>query len=233
MPKKGVWPYSQVPLRPMYTSLVMPRSLEVSGRAALGWGRLGADNGVPDKQLPAWGRGSPPSKSLLSLPCICWLNPDIRPGCSRRRQFLSEGGRLAMRWDHFKAATWPSAGRQRVNCHVESLISWDKTSLTASLPGWCRRQGFAGAMSSLPAVCPRHWQWSAHHCGWANVWLGTVFPLHLVLWLSKNGKKNPTGMKRGSAGFKLYVDVLNTSPKVREITFNLLSEDQLWSNHEV
>lgn len=34
-------------------------------------------------------------------------------------------------------------------------------------------------------------------------------------------------MKRGSAGFKLYVDVLNTSPKVREITFNLLSEDQL------
>lgn len=195
MPKKGVWPYSQVPLRPMYTSLVMPRSLEVSGRAALGWGRLGADNGVPDKQLPAWGRGSPPSKSLLSLPCICWLNPDIRPGCSRRRQFLSEGGRLAMRWDHFKAATWPSAGRQRVNCHVESLISWDKTSLTASLPGWCRRQGFAGAMSSLPAVCPRHWQWSAHHCGWAMSDWQQCFPSTWFSDFLKMERKTPREWK--------------------------------------
>lgn len=110
-------------------------SLEVSGRAAPGWGRLGTDNGVPDKQFPAWGRGSLPSKSLLSLPCICWVNPDIRPGCLRRGQFLSEGGRLATRWDHFEAATWLSAGRQHVNCCVESLISCDKTSLTASLPG--------------------------------------------------------------------------------------------------
>lgn len=61
----------------------------------------------------AWGRGSPPSKSLLSPPRICWVNPDIRPRRSRRGQFLSEGWRLGVQRDRaYFTARLVAAGRK-------------------------------------------------------------------------------------------------------------------------
>lgn len=65
------------------------------------------------------------------------------------------------------------------------------------------------------------------------------FPFHLLPWLSKNGKKTSREVREEVWGLNYALtDALNAStktgyPPCLEITFNLLSEDLLSSNHKL
>lgn len=68
----------------------------------------------------------------------------------------------------------------------ESLISWEKTLIAASSAPGCRWHGFHQHASGTSAICFQFWM---SKCLTGEVLGNAFFPLHLLIWLSKNGKK--------------------------------------------
>lgn len=134
-------------------------------------------------------------KSLLPPPGICWVNPDISQPLLLPSPAVPVWRRAAgdpVRPYIFQKE--PFGCQQEDSTLIvtqESLISWEKTLIAASSAPGCRWHGFhqhhhPQHASGTSAICFQFWM---SKCLTGEVLGNAFFPLHLLIWLSKNGKK--------------------------------------------
>lgn len=153
------------------------------------------DNGVPENQLPlvtaftaGWQSPCFPHQHLLGEP---WHQPAsllLSPAVPVWRR---EAGDPLRPYIFQKEPFGCQQEDSTLIVTQESLISWEKTLIAASSPRGCRWHGFhhhhhPQHASGTLAICFQFWM---SKCLTGEVLGNAFFPLHLLLWLSKNGKK--------------------------------------------